>query len=122
MLLRPAHLSRTNAFALLRLLSMSDRDTDVEILALRHQLSVPERRLGEEKVRFSPSDRAFPVALPYRLPSEVPRRLRLPGRVNDVLGRNNVADRCGHRGSASRLRQGGGQGCQDGVRAAESAV
>lgn len=30
---------------------MSDRDKDVEILALRHQLSVLERQLGKEKVR-----------------------------------------------------------------------
>ncbi|MFF3897327.1 hypothetical protein ACFYY3_30015 [Streptomyces sp. NPDC001812] len=115
MLLRPAHLGRANAFALLRLLPMSDRDTDVELLTLRHRLSVPERQLGEEKVGFSPSDRAFPVALPYRL----------PGRTDDVLGKDDVAGRGGRRGSTSRLRQGGGQGagrCQDGARAAESAV
>jgi putative transposase len=30
----------TNTFALLRLLPMSDRDKDIEILALRHQLLV----------------------------------------------------------------------------------
>lgn len=108
MLLRPAHLGRANAFAMLRLLPMSDRDTDVEILALRHRLSVPERQLGEEKVWFSPSDRAFPY--------------RLPGRTDDVLGKDDVAGRCGRRGSTSRLWQGDGQGCQDGVRAAESAV
>lgn len=30
----------TNAFALLRLLPMSDREKDVEILALRHQITV----------------------------------------------------------------------------------
>jgi hypothetical protein len=35
MLLRLAYLSVTNAFALLRLLPMSDRDKDVEILVLR---------------------------------------------------------------------------------------
>ena len=34
MLLRPAYLNETNAFALLRLLPMSDRDKDVEILVL----------------------------------------------------------------------------------------
>jgi putative transposase len=31
---------------------MSDRDEDVEILALRHQLTVLERQLGTEKVQF----------------------------------------------------------------------
>ena len=40
MLLRLAYLGVTNVFALLRLLPMSSRDKDAEILALRHQLSV----------------------------------------------------------------------------------
>lgn len=66
MLLRLAYLGMANAFAMLRLLPMSDRDEDVEILALRHQLSVLERQLVEEKVRFSPSDRAFLAALLHR--------------------------------------------------------
>jgi putative transposase len=38
-----AYLTVTNAFAVLRLLSMGDRDKDVEILALRHQITVLER-------------------------------------------------------------------------------
>ena len=46
MLLRLAYLSVTNAFALLRLLPMSDWDKDVEILVLRHQITVLERQLG----------------------------------------------------------------------------
>ncbi|GAA3767004.1 hypothetical protein [Streptomyces chiangmaiensis] len=46
MLLRLACLGMTNAFAVLRLLSMSDRDKDVEILSLRHQIAVLERQLG----------------------------------------------------------------------------
>ncbi|WP_158849459.1 hypothetical protein [Saccharothrix deserti] len=45
MLLRLAYPGVTNAFALLRLLPMSDRDEDVEILVLRHQITVLERRL-----------------------------------------------------------------------------
>jgi hypothetical protein len=32
----------TNTFALLRLLPMSDREKDIEILALRHQITVLE--------------------------------------------------------------------------------
>ncbi|MEU4770205.1 hypothetical protein AB0H12_44025 [Actinosynnema sp. NPDC023794] len=48
MLLRLAYLGVTNAFALLRLLPMTDRDKDVEILALRHQLTILERQLGSE--------------------------------------------------------------------------
>ena len=40
MLLRLAYLTITNAFAALRLLPMSNRDNDGEILALRHQITV----------------------------------------------------------------------------------
>lgn len=45
---RPAHylafwLSVTSVFALLRLLAVGDRDKDIEILALRHQITVLER-------------------------------------------------------------------------------
>jgi hypothetical protein len=39
-LLRLAYLAATNIFALLRLLPMSDRDKEIEILVLRHQLLV----------------------------------------------------------------------------------
>jgi len=39
MLLRLAYLGITNAFALLRRLPGADRDKDIEILALRHQLA-----------------------------------------------------------------------------------
>jgi putative transposase len=45
-LLRLAYLGVSNVFAVLRLLPMSDRDKDVEILALRHQISVLERQLS----------------------------------------------------------------------------
>jgi putative transposase len=37
---------------LLRLPPMSDQSKDAEILALRHQITVLERQLGKEKVRF----------------------------------------------------------------------
>jgi hypothetical protein len=58
-LLRLADLTVTNTFAVLRLLPMSDRDKDTEILSLRHQLAVLERQLGEKKVRFTPGDRCL---------------------------------------------------------------
>ncbi|TMR88707.1 hypothetical protein, partial [Nonomuraea basaltis] len=78
MLLRLAYLTVTNAMAALRLLPMSDRDKDVEILALRHQITVLERQLGAgTKVRFALEDRAFLAALLASLPREVLRRLRL---------------------------------------------
>lgn len=49
----------TNALALLRLLPMSDWDKNAEILALRHQITVLQRQLHSEKVRFTPADRAL---------------------------------------------------------------
>lgn len=55
----------------------SDRDKDVEILALRHQITVLERQLGGQRVRFTASDRAFLAALLHRLPSRVLRGVRL---------------------------------------------
>jgi hypothetical protein len=84
-LLRLAYLGVTNAFALLRLLPMSDRDKDVEILALRHQLAVLHRQLGTEKVRFDASDRVFLAALLHRLPPVVLRQVRLLVRPDTVL-------------------------------------
>ncbi|GAA1258036.1 MULTISPECIES: integrase core domain-containing protein [Streptomyces] len=85
MLLRLAYLGVTNAFAMLRLLPMGDAEKDKEILALRHQITVLERQLGKEKVRFTPSDRAFLAALLHRLPLDVLRRLRLLVRPDTVL-------------------------------------
>jgi hypothetical protein len=98
MLLRLAYLGVANAFSMLRLLPMSDRDKAVEILALRHQITVLERQLGKEKVRFSPGDRAFLAALLHRLPQDVLRRLRLLVRPDTVLRwhRNLAARRALH--------------------------
>jgi hypothetical protein len=76
---------RGEAFATLRLLPMSDRDKDAEILALRHQITLLERQLGTGKARFTPSDRAFLAALLYRLPLDVVRRWRLLVRPDTVL-------------------------------------
>lgn len=45
MLFRLAYLGVTNTLALLRLLPMSARDKDAEILALRHQIMVLEQLL-----------------------------------------------------------------------------
>ncbi|MEU1390907.1 MULTISPECIES: integrase core domain-containing protein [unclassified Nonomuraea] len=86
MLLRLAYLTVTNAFAALRLLPMSDRDKNVEILALRHQITVLERQLGADtRVRFAPEDRAFLAALLISLPREALRQLRLIVRPDTVL-------------------------------------
>ncbi|WP_214324730.1 hypothetical protein [Nonomuraea sediminis] len=57
MLLRLAYLAVTNTFAALRLLPMSDRDKDVEILDLRHQITVLQRQLGADaRVRSAAED------------------------------------------------------------------
>jgi transposase len=76
-LLRLAYLGVTNTFALLRLLPRSDHDKDAEILVLRHQLSVLQRQLGEQRIRFQPTDRALLAALLHPLPRPSLRRLRL---------------------------------------------
>jgi hypothetical protein len=39
---------------MLRLLAMSDRGKDVGILALRYQITMLQRQLGREKMRFAP--------------------------------------------------------------------
>ncbi|MFJ2829270.1 hypothetical protein ACIPC1_17145 [Streptomyces sp. NPDC087263] len=63
MLLRLVYLGMASAFAMPRLLPMSDGDMDVEVLALRHQIAVLERQLNGQRVRFDAGDRAFLVAL-----------------------------------------------------------
>ena len=85
MLFRLAYLSVTNVFALLRLLAVSDRDKELEILALRHQIAVLERHPGKTRPRFCPGDRAFLAALLHRLPRDVLGRFRLLVRPDTVL-------------------------------------
>ncbi len=85
MLLRLAYLSMTNAFALLRLLLVSNRDKDVEILVLRHQITILKRQLDTTRPQFSPADRTFLAALLHRLPTEVLRRFQLLVRPETVL-------------------------------------
>jgi putative transposase len=84
-LLRLVYLSVTNVFGLLRLLPVSDRDKDAEILVLRHQITVLERQLGTTRPWFSGSDRAFLAALLHRLPWDVVGRFRLLVRPETVL-------------------------------------
>lgn len=98
MLLRLTYLAVTNAFAMLRLLPVSDRGKDIEILALRHQLMVLQCRLGKERARFAPGDRAFLAALLHRLPRDALRQVRLlvrpdtvPRRHRDLLARRHTA-------------------------------
>ena len=85
MLLRLVYLSVTNVFAVLRLLPASGRDKDIEILALRHQITVLQRQLGTTRPRFSAGDRAFLAALLHRLPRDVLGRFRLLVQPDTVL-------------------------------------
>jgi hypothetical protein len=84
-LLRLTYLGVTNALAMLRLLPMSDCAKDAEILALRHQITVLQRQLHGQKVRFTPADRAFLAALLHRLPRDLLHRIRLLVRPDTVL-------------------------------------
>jgi hypothetical protein len=84
-LFRLACLGVANAFALLRLLPMSDRDKGAEILAVRHQIVVLRRQLHGGQVRFTAADRAVLAALLHRLPRQVLHRLRLLVHPDTVL-------------------------------------
>jgi transposase len=75
----------SNVLAVLRLLPMSDRDKDVEILALRHQIAVLERQLSGQRARFTAVDRALLAALLHHIPKDALRRMRLLVRLDTVL-------------------------------------
>jgi hypothetical protein len=74
---RLVYLGVTNTIALQRFKPISDRDKDAEMLALRHQITVLERHLHGEKIRFTWADRAFLAALLHRLPRDLCRGIRL---------------------------------------------
>jgi transposase InsO family protein len=84
-LLRFAYLAVTHAFSAMRLLPMSDREKDAEILVLRHQIAILERQLGGDRVTLTPEDRAFLAAVLAPLPRELLHRLRLLVRPDTVL-------------------------------------
>ncbi|MEY9933907.1 putative transposase [Catenulispora sp. GP43] len=106
MLMRLAYLAVTNAFSALRLLPISDRDKDVEILVLRHQLAVLQRQLGPSRPGFTRADRAFLSALLAPLPRDVLHRLQLLVRPDTVLRWHRDLMRSRH-ARASRPRRTG---------------
>jgi putative transposase len=75
MLLRLPYLALTCMFAAIRLLPVSDTDKDIEILTLRHELAILQRRTV--KPRLTPADRAPLAALLHRLPHARLRALHL---------------------------------------------
>lgn len=103
--MRLAYLTVTNTFAVLRLLPMTDREKDAEILVLRHQITVLERQLDGTRVRFTAPERALLAALLYRLPPRVLRRMRLLVRPETVLRwhRDLIAGRRAARSRPTRL-------------------
>ena len=83
MLVRFGYLAVVHGVAVSRLLLMTDREKDVEILALRHQLAILQRQLGAQRPRLRPEDRMFLSMLP--LSRAVLRRLRLMVSPDTVL-------------------------------------
>jgi hypothetical protein len=84
-LVRFAYLAVTHAFAALRLLQMTDREKDIEILALRHQITVLHRQLGDQRPRLRPADRTFLATLLVPLSRDALHRLRLLVSPDTVL-------------------------------------
>jgi len=84
-LVRFAYLAVAHAFAALRLLPMTDSEKDVEIIALRHQLTVLQRQLGGQRPQLRREDRAFLAALLVPLSRATVRRLRLLVSPDTVL-------------------------------------
>jgi putative transposase len=74
-LLRLSYLALTGMIRFLRLLATSNADKNIEILTLRHQLTVLQRQI--DKPRLTPPDRAFLAALLHKLPKPTLRRLPL---------------------------------------------
>ena len=104
MLLRLAYLAATNALTLLRLLSMSEREKDVEILALRHQLLVLQRQVG--RPTFTDTDRAVLAGLLHHLPTDRLRRLLLLVHPDTILRWHRNLLRRGHAATCTPKRRG----------------
>jgi len=78
-------LGLTNTVAMLRLLPRNDRDKDIEVLVLRHQLAVLQHQFDGRRIQFQPADRALLAALLHRLPRSSLRRLRLRAHPDTIL-------------------------------------
>ncbi|MEU7897663.1 hypothetical protein AB0B45_33000 [Nonomuraea sp. NPDC049152] len=83
MLLRSAYLTVTTTFSFLRLLPRSDHDKDMEILVLRHQLTVLERQAA--KPALTPEDRFLLAGLLCRPPMDQLRHITLLVHPDTVL-------------------------------------
>jgi putative transposase len=75
--LRFPYLVLSGVFAFLRLLPTSNTHKDIEILVLRHQLTILQRQIS--KPRLAPPDHTYLAALLHRLPRPTLRHDRLDG-------------------------------------------
>jgi hypothetical protein len=82
-LLRLAYLAATNTFSFVRLLPKNDRDKEIEILVLRHQLTILQRQVA--KPVFTPDDRFLLSGLLHHLPMDKLRNLTLLVRPDTIL-------------------------------------
>ncbi len=85
MLVRFVYLVVVHVFAALRLLLTADREKDVEILALRYQLTILQRQFGGRCPRLRPEDRMFLSMLLVPLSRAALRRFRLLVSPDTVL-------------------------------------
>ncbi|MEU6323948.1 hypothetical protein [Streptomyces sp. NPDC047009] len=86
LLLRLAPLAVTNTFSLICLLPMSEREKEIELLVLRHQLTILQHHAA--KPVFTPDDRFLVAGLLHHLPLDKVRRLQLLERPDTILRRH----------------------------------
>ncbi|MEU6783918.1 hypothetical protein ABZ912_32380 [Nonomuraea angiospora] len=103
-MLRLAYLTVTTVFSLLRLLPIGDRDKDIEILVLRHQLTVLQRQVN--KPVFTRHDRFLLAGLLHRLPMERLRHLTLLIRPDMILSWHRDLLRRRHAAASVHRRRG----------------
>ncbi|MFB6784615.1 integrase core domain-containing protein [Streptomyces sp. NPDC056352] len=104
MLLRLPYLTLSTAFSFIRLLPMGDREKDLEILALRHQLVVLQRQV--DKPHLTWPDRALLAALLHRLPRVRLRQIHLIVSADTVLRRHRELLRRRHAKASRPKRRG----------------
>jgi transposase InsO family protein len=103
-LLRLAYLTVTTTFSFLGLLPRTDRDKEIEILVLRHQLMMLQRQVT--KPAFTPTDRVLLAGLLHRLPTERLRHLVLLVRPDTILRWHRDLLRRHHAAASAPRRRG----------------
>ncbi|WP_194243919.1 hypothetical protein [Nonomuraea phyllanthi] len=104
MLLRSAYLMVTTVLSILRLLSTGDRAKDIEILVLRHQLTVLRRKVNMPV--FTREDRFLLAGLFACLPMGARRSLMLLVRPDTILRWHRDLLRRRHAAASAHRRPG----------------